>query len=259
MIDRSTRRAVEKAERRLGKQLLRRCEEARTKIEVSAEEEKTFFRGVYPEPQNLTLLPPFDSGSMFVHYQDYDGFLRWEVRKINDDDIDLDLLIGYDRDEPLFVGSISVKVPLKIFGYYHDYERTGIGSPLIAAMMEKNFPEKEIDAEAEKLTDLLKPIFHLFIRTFAWFNFLLDNPDYKTANKTSDTTADVNGLSVEADAPKIKKIASKQRQRICSLWSVSGHFRRYKSGKIVYIAPYMKGKNRDLVGDKSFRNGGDQA
>lgn len=30
----------------------------------------------------------------------------------------------------------------------------------------------------------------------------------------------------------------------CELWSVRGHYRHYKSGKVSYIAPYQKGKAR---------------
>ena len=34
------------------------------------------------------------------------------------------------------------------------------------------------------------------------------------------------------------------RHMTCELWSVRGHYRHYKSGKVSYIAPYQKGKAR---------------
>ena len=35
------------------------------------------------------------------------------------------------------------------------------------------------------------------------------------------------------------------REILCELWSVRGHYRHYKSGKVSYIAPYQKGKRRN--------------
>lgn len=32
----------------------------------------------------------------------------------------------------------------------------------------------------------------------------------------------------------------------CECWNVRGHFRKYKSGKIVFIKPFKKGRNKDL-------------
>ena len=31
----------------------------------------------------------------------------------------------------------------------------------------------------------------------------------------------------------------------CPSWGVSGHYRHYKNGKVVWIKPYKKGKKRD--------------
>lgn len=35
------------------------------------------------------------------------------------------------------------------------------------------------------------------------------------------------------------------RHMSCPVWSVRGHYRHYKSGRTVYIAPYQKGKDRE--------------
>lgn len=37
----------------------------------------------------------------------------------------------------------------------------------------------------------------------------------------------------------------KEREITCPCWGVAGHYRHYKSGKVVYIAPFKKGKKRD--------------
>ena len=38
----------------------------------------------------------------------------------------------------------------------------------------------------------------------------------------------------------------------CERWDVKGHFRHYKSGKVVYIEPFEKGKGKEKK-DKEYR------
>lgn len=52
-----------------------------------------------------------------------------------------------------------------------------------------------------------------------------------------------------------KVVASENEQHYtrgpmkCEVWDVRGHYRHYKSGKVVFIAPYKKGKLRDCADD----------
>lgn len=40
----------------------------------------------------------------------------------------------------------------------------------------------------------------------------------------------------------------------CEHWEVRGHYRHYKSGKVVYVKPFEKGKNRDAkIKDKVYK------
>lgn len=41
--------------------------------------------------------------------------------------------------------------------------------------------------------------------------------------------------------------ASKLIHRKCLCWGVRGHKRFYKSGKVVYIKPYKKGRDKDKI------------
>lgn len=41
------------------------------------------------------------------------------------------------------------------------------------------------------------------------------------------------------------KAAAKHHKINCESWNVKGHYRHYKSGKVVFIAEYKKGKNRE--------------
>jgi hypothetical protein len=40
---------------------------------------------------------------------------------------------------------------------------------------------------------------------------------------------------------------SKHKKHIitCEHWSVKGHYRHYKNGKVVWISPHERGKNKD--------------
>ena len=43
-----------------------------------------------------------------------------------------------------------------------------------------------------------------------------------------------------------KHINHNRHNMTCEHWEVKGHFRHYKSGKVVYIKPFSKGKNKDV-------------
>ena len=43
------------------------------------------------------------------------------------------------------------------------------------------------------------------------------------------------------------------RVRHCEAWEVVGHYRHYKNGKVVYIAPYYKGKNKNAIDGKTYK------
>ena len=43
-----------------------------------------------------------------------------------------------------------------------------------------------------------------------------------------------------------RKLRSKTRQRLTEAWCVRGHCRHYKTGKTVYVKPYMKGHGKTV-------------
>lgn len=52
----------------------------------------------------------------------------------------------------------------------------------------------------------------------------------------------INGIKVISSDEKLsKKLSSKKRQKLTESWTFRGHYRHYKSGKIVYVNPYTKG------------------
>lgn len=48
------------------------------------------------------------------------------------------------------------------------------------------------------------------------------------------------------------KIRSKKIVRVAECWSVRGHYRHYKSGKVVYIKPFEKGTNKGKIVPKKY-------
>ena len=54
-----------------------------------------------------------------------------------------------------------------------------------------------------------------------------------------------------------KHINKNKRHMNCDYWEVKGHFRHYKSGKVVWVKPHSKGKNKEGVAeDRVYKLGG---
>ena len=69
----------------------------------------------------------------------------------------------------------------------------------------------------------------------------------KQTPRKSPRTISLNGIRVISSNEKLtRKLCSKTRQRLTEAWSVRGHYRHYKSGKTVYIDPYMKGNGKTI-------------
>ena len=51
--------------------------------------------------------------------------------------------------------------------------------------------------------------------------------------------------TIRLDSAELKKYAEHHSHMTCPCWGVVGHWRNYKSGKQVWIAPYRKGKERN--------------
>lgn len=105
-----------------------------------------------------------------------------------------------------------------------------------------------------------------FIRVMAFINYLSEHPELKEmANKAdigktrkkpstdkqltrkSPRVISLNGIRViSSDGKLTGRLCSQKRQRLTEAWSVRGHYRHYKSGKTVYIDPYMKGSGKTI-------------
>lgn len=100
----------------------------------------------------------------------------------------------------------------------------------------------------------------------AFINYLSEHPELKEMENKADEgksrkkiSADkqparksprvisLNGIRVISSNEKLtRKLRSKTRQRLTEAWCVRGHCRHYKTGKTVYIKPYMKGSGKTI-------------
>ena len=47
-------------------------------------------------------------------------------------------------------------------------------------------------------------------------------------------------------------VARKHAVITCPCWGVRGHFRHYKNGKVIFIEPHLKGKDKDQYKGKEY-------
>lgn len=100
----------------------------------------------------------------------------------------------------------------------------------------------------------------------AFINYLSEHPELKEMENKADVgksrkkiSADkqparksprvisLNGIRVISSNEKLtRKLRSKTRQRLTEAWCVRGHCRHYKTGKTVYVKPYMKGHGKTV-------------
>lgn len=109
--------------------------------------------------------------------------------------------------------------------------------------------------QTETASDLSKYLFDIFYKTvYLMKNNIFEleektvkigNSNNKKRNKRCKTKTKHYKFYTIANKDEIKRKLSSKRVITCNLWEVGGHYRRYKSGKVVYIKPYKKGKDRN--------------
>lgn len=83
-----------------------------------------------------------------------------------------------------------------------------------------------------------------------------NNPSTKSFQKQTDSVQviSLNSLRFKTSNKKIANVLkSKKIHRIAEGWSVRGHYRHYKSGKVIFIESFEKGKNRKKASQKKTK------
>lgn len=64
-------------------------------------------------------------------------------------------------------------------------------------------------------------------------------------------------IPIDEEGKEIKyRVTNSGRQYTVPVWGVRGHFHRLKSGKVTYVGPYKKGKERnnsEIITKKEYR------
>ena len=87
-------------------------------------------------------------------------------------------------------------------------------------------------------------------------NYNGNNPNNKSFQKQvgSVQVISLNSLRFKTENKKVANmLKSKKVHRIAESWSVRGHYRHYKSGKVIFIESFEKGKNRKQVSQKKTK------
>ncbi|MBO5373710.1 MAG: hypothetical protein J6A75_13475 [Lachnospiraceae bacterium] len=139
------------------------------------------------------------------------------------------------------------------------YEKQKRNKDEIERYMQKLIGQEELD---------LYPM-ETFLKIMGYLNFIMEHPELKELGeqkkrsrtsgnkKTSEPTQkkseekakmreiSLNGILMRTSNQKVANtMRSRQIHRVATCWGVRGHFRHYKkTGKVVYIEPYEKGKD----------------
>lgn len=87
-------------------------------------------------------------------------------------------------------------------------------------------------------------------------NHNANNSNNKNLQKQADNiqVVSLNSLRFKTANKKVTNVLkSKKVHRITEGWSVRGHYRHYKSGKVIFIESFEKGKNRKQASQKKTR------
>lgn len=77
---------------------------------------------------------------------------------------------------------------------------------------------------------------------------------YKPINERSKTKPKTEYKLFEIIRKYERHINHNRHNMTCEHWEVKGHFRHYKNGKVVYIKPFSKGKNKEAkIENKTYK------
>ena len=147
---------------------------------------------------------------------------------------------------------------------------TQITTPATMIYQKQKKSQSIIDDYLQCNSDVFKDVMLLFFKTMMHINYLMEHPQEKVVKKKSNGSSNnnkqsdknrnststihhinLNNIIVHTHSTNVAtKLRSKKIQRVASCWSVRGHYRHYKSGKVVYINSYEKGKDRNKDNNK---------
>lgn len=170
-----------------------------------------------------------------------------------------------------YIGKIKIKYSLD-FDNIIEWENS-----LTSVLMRRGYanPIEYLNAQSdvEEIRANLKACIDLFKGVLICADYLLKHPEekHKERHTRSHNGNNPSGKSFQKQANSVqvislnslrfktanKKVAnvlkSKKVHRMAESWSVRGHYRHYKSGKVIFIESFEKGKNRKQASQKKTK------
>ena len=241
-------------------------------ITVNESSQYSWFADVQ-DNDTFLYIPILQKGVFIINYLDYQNRLLFDV-KIEENEITIDTNTIYIKDNiAKWICDCIYTIPFKDACNF-DFKTKKYADPTTAIYTKQNKSITVIQEYMDKYIESNAEPFMLFIRTMAWINYLMEHPQQKVIvkndvgasskkpnNNTNYTTHNNNLRTVNlndifiktSDKKTVSKIKSKQIHRVACCWSVRGHFRHYKSGKVVYIKPFEKGNGRTNIIKKNYK------
>lgn len=219
--------------------------------------------------EDFLIIPVLKSGVFTLKYPEYSVNILFDAELLEDEVlVKADSYIVSEHEAKKewlyscdFYLSYRVK---KEDSYYMDNYRDSVTE----IFQKQGRKEKELldHLEAAAKSEMLKS-FLGFVNVNGWLNYLMEHPEEKKISKKITEKSEsgtitkpdkdseskepkehvvrLNGVRVTTSNNKVaNKIKSRKVTRIMECWSVRGHFRHYKNGKVVYVHPYEKGTGR---------------
>ena len=200
-----------------------------------------------------------EEASLWEHLQNY-GFLFNEFKlviygKLNGLGEYLDVkykvkIDGYGEKQKIYIKEIIIHENAPTTRNEYEITVDEFLSSLLK-MIQENISVKSIfNWNVNETGSILVPMFFMkYCIDKAMQNKPIEVPvtkkKYKPMNERSKSKPKTEYKLFEIIRKYEKHMNKNKHHIMCEHWEVKGHFRHYKNGKVVYIKPFSKGKNKD--------------
>lgn len=180
------------------------------------------------------------------HLKKY-GFLFSEFRLYVGDDV----LFKVENDEDVFnIKYIDLKEHVGekfILSFFEYYEM--LNDEIERRLNKKEDLEDLKDKKITKVLLLFDAVNYIVYKAMNQETILIEETKRKYTNssgkRNSASKKDIVYSLTDCVRKYAKHINHCKHVFTCEHWEVRGHYRHYKSGKVVYVKPFEKGKNKD--------------
>lgn len=220
------------------------------------------------ENAELIPIPIIKNGVLIVNYPEFNGFILFDTELGDDKAVIKADILNNAYDKYSWDCSLTCEVPYILHGVQSlECKCVDFNNATAEIYAKQKYKLEQIEKYKESEIVTACDPFKLFLKVMCWLNWIMQHPEIKeverqekahagtkSKKKNGDSkaktdsnvvkTVKINNIKIKTVNSKlITKIKSKKIHRIAGCWEVRGHFRHYKTGKVVYIKPYEKGKD----------------